>query len=330
MSVHIGPPNRRGRRRSRLPVRNRPVRTVGDLLRHAERRFTTARLTYGHGTTTAAEEAAYLVAHALGVRPGRLSARPNLAPARSRLAAAMKLIEARISERKPAAYLVRAAWLGDFRFYVDERALVPRSHIAELLREDLAPWINEPRKVGAALDLCTGSGCLAILLARSFHRARVDALDISPAALAVARINVRRYRLGRRIRLVESDVFSALPGRRYDLIVSNPPYVTAASMHRLPPEYRHEPSLALAAGTDGLAVVRSIVCRARAHLNPGGLLVVEVGSGRRRVERAFPGIEFTWPETSSGYPVFVVAREQLPKGENHSPPRRQAAKNRLE
>jgi ribosomal protein L3 glutamine methyltransferase len=162
------------------------------------------------------------------------------------------------------------------------------------------------------LDLCTGSGCLAVLLARSFPAARVDAADASPAALAVARLNVRRHRLRRRIRLVQSDLFSALPGRRYDLIVSNPPYVTTAAMRRLPLEYRHEPRLGLAGGRDGLAVVRRILRRAADHLNPGGVLVVEVGSGRQRLERGFPRVPFTWLEMPGGETVFLIDREQLP------------------
>jgi len=190
--------------------------------------------------------------------------------------------------------------------------VVPRSHIAGLLQENLAPWIADRNSVRSALDLCTGSGCLAVLLARSFPRAAIDAADISSAALAVARINIGDYRLSGRIRLSQSDMFSALRGKQYDLIVSNPPYVAAASMRRLPREYRHEPAIALAGGRDGLDAVRRIVTRTRAHLNPGGLLVVEIGSGRRRVERAFPQVPFAWPETAAGNAVFIVQREQLP------------------
>jgi ribosomal protein L3 glutamine methyltransferase len=224
----------------------------------------------------------------------------------------LQLFERRVRTRKPAAYLTREAWLGDLRFHVDERVVVPRSHIATLLREDLAPWIRDARQVRSALDLCTGSGCLAVLLAQRFPRARIDAADTSSAALAVARVNVASYRLGHRIRLVKSDLFSRLRGKTYDLIISNPPYVTAAAMRRLPREYRHEPRLALAGGRDGLDVVRRILRGAAAHLRPGGLLVVEVGSGRSRLERAFPRVPFTWPEVAAGDPVFVVQREQLP------------------
>jgi ribosomal protein L3 glutamine methyltransferase len=285
---------------------------VGGLIHEGERRFRAARLEYGHGTLNPRDEAAYLTLHALKLplhASGRTIARPV---SRRDALRARKLFDRRIRERKPAAYLTKEAWLGDLRFYVDERVIVPRSHVAALLQDRLAPWIVRPGRIGTALDLCTGSGCLAILLAHSFPRARVDAADVSRAALAVARINVRQYRLGRRIRLVRSDLFSALRGKRYDLIVCNPPYVTAAAMGRLPREYRHEPSLALAGGTDGLAVVRTILARAATYLRPGGVLVMEVGSGRRRVERAFPRVDFIWPDVPGGGGVLIVYREQLP------------------
>jgi ribosomal protein L3 glutamine methyltransferase len=285
--------------------------TIAGLIRAGAARFSAARLAFGHGTSNATEEAAYLAAHALKVPLERLPALADTRLPRDREIAVLRLYEKRIAERKPAAYLVREAWLGGCRFYVDERAIVPRSHIAELLRDVLAPWIPAPRRIRTALDLCTGSGCLAVLLARCFTRASIDAADISPQALEVARINVRRHRLGKRIRVVRSDLYSALDRKRYDLIVSNPPYVTTPAMRRLPPEYRHEPRLALAAGEDGLALVRRILRGARAHLNPGGLIVVEVGSGRRRVERAFPRAGFFWPELATGYPVFIATREQL-------------------
>jgi len=285
--------------------------TVGALVRYGARRFRGAGLAFGHGTTNARDEAAWLVLHALGLPPDAVAGaagRP-LGPREARRALA--LIDRRIRSRKPAAYLVREAWLGDFRFCVDERVVVPRSHIAGVLRAHLAPWISDRNAIATALDLCTGSGCLAVLLAHSFPRARIDATDLSPAALAVARANVRSYRLGRRVRLLRSDLFRAVRGRHYDLIVCNPPYVTAAAMRRLPREYRHEPPRALAGGRDGLGAVRSILLHAAAHLNPGGLLVVEVGAGRRRLERAFPCLPFTWPETAVGDSVFLIAREEL-------------------
>lgn len=280
-------------------------------MRLGARRLRAARLAHGHGTRDARDEAAYLTLHALGL-PLDLTAR-ILDRAVGSLAArrVLNLFERRIRSGKPAAYLTREAWLGGFRFYVDERAIVPRSHIAGLLLGRLAPWIADAGSIRTALDLCTGSGCLAILLAHAFPRAKIDAVDLSPAALAVARINVSQHRMRARIRLIQSDLFYALVGKQYDLIVSNPPYVTAAAMRRLPREYRHEPRMALAGGGDGLDAVRAILLRAAAYLGPGGTLVMEVGSGRLRVERAFPRVEFTWPETPGGGDVLIVQREQL-------------------
>ena len=221
----------------------------------------------------------------------------------------LRLLEERVRARKPLAYLIREAWLGDHRFYVDERALVPRSFIAELLRERLEPWVARP--VHRALDLCTGSGCLAILVALTFPKARVDATDISRPALAVARKNIAFYRLGRRIRLAHADLFPKI-SKPYDLIVANPPYVGAAAMRKLPPEYRREPRIALAGGADGLAFVRRILEGAPEFLRPGGWLVVEVGHARRAVERAFPRLPFLWAETSAGDDcVFLLSREDL-------------------
>jgi len=223
----------------------------------------------------------------------------------------LSLFSRRVRERKPAAYLTREAWLGGLRFYVDERVIVPRSHIATLLQAHLQPWVRDRNRIRSVLDLCTGSGCLAILSARAFSRARVDASDVSPSALAVARRNIEAFRLGRRIRVVRSDLFEKLHGRRYDLIICNPPYVTTTAMRRLPAEYRHEPALALTGGSDGLKIVRRILSEARGHLNPGGLLVIEVGRGRSRLEHAFPTIPFIWPEVGQDNAVCVVEREML-------------------
>lgn len=208
------------------------------------------------------------------------------------------------------AYLLNEAWLGEHSFYVDKRAIVPRSVIAELLRDRFSPWLTqEPKR---ALDLCTGSGCLALLLALTFRNTRVDAADLSSDALAVARKNVDRYKMKKRISLVKSDLFNSLGNRKYALIVCNPPYVTARSMRKLPEEYRHEPALALAAGKDGLDLVRRILVEAKQHLTPDGLLVCEIGGNRKTLERAYPRIEFGWPETSDPGSVFVLQREQLP------------------
>jgi len=291
----------------------RAALAVGSLIRESEWRLKTARLAYGHGTFGPRDEAAYLTLKALSlppdVSPKVLTRVVSAASARR----VRKLVGRRIRSRKPAAYLTREAWLGKHCFYVDARVIVPRSHIAALLEERLSPWLPVARKVNTVLDLCTGSGCLAILAALAFPRARVDAADISAAALAVASINVKRYALARRIQLLKSDLFSALGGKRYDLIVCNPPYVTAASMRRLPREYRHEPGLALAGGKDGLDLARVILKRAAQYLAPGGLLAMEVGDGRRRVERAFPRTGFTWAEVPGGGDVLVVERGELPR-----------------
>ncbi len=272
---------------------------LGELIRRTERRLRAARLHYGHGTDNPRDEAGFLVLRGLGLPfdadlgrcadPGKIEA----------------LIQNRIEKRIPAAYLLREAWLAGLPFYVDRRVIVPRSHIAQLLAEGLKPWLRRaPRRV---LDLCTGSGCLAILAARAFPRAAVEASDLAPSALAVARRNVAHYGLEKRIRLIRSDLFAGLGRRRYDLIVSNPPYVTSAAMRRLPAEYRYEPGMALAAGKDGLELVRRILAAAPAHLAPAGLLVCEVGDGRSAVERAFPALPLLWPQDE----VFIAERASM-------------------
>jgi ribosomal protein L3 glutamine methyltransferase len=286
--------------------------TLGRLIREGARRFRAARLSFGHGIARASDEAAYLALHALKMHPDALQSAlaAPLSPTQVRRINA--LFGRRIRERKPAAYLTREAWLGDYRFYVDERVIVPRSYIAELLRDDLKPWVAQPLRTKSALDLCTGSGCLAILLAHSFPSAKIDAIDISADALRVARRNVAAYHLASRIRLLRSDLFAGVAGKRYELIVSNPPYVRKSVMDRLPTEYRKEPRLALAGGTDGLDIVRDILRHATGYLSPKGILVVEVGHNRTRVEKAFPRLELTWLSTSGGDDcVFLLEREQL-------------------
>ncbi len=276
---------------------------VSGLLRDTARRFKRAGLHYGHGTHTAKEEAAWLISSVLGY----LLEEEVSGKAQKKIEA---LVRRRIKERIPLAYLLKEAWLGEHSFHVDKRVIVPRSFIAELLRDHLNPWLaREPARV---LDLCTGSGCLAVLLALEFPRAQVDALDLSASALEVATINIREYKLGKRIRAIRSDLFDSIGRKKYDLIVSNPPYVTAASMRKLPQEYRHEPSMALAAGTDGLELVRRILAKAKDHLSPGGLLVCEIGGNRKALERAYPGVEFAWPEVSNPGTVFILQRNQFP------------------
>jgi len=287
--------------------------TLRDLLRFAVSRFNEAELFFGHGSDNAWDEAAYLLLHTLHLPLERLEPFLDARLTSEERSAALRMVERRITERLPAAYLTNEAWLGEHRFYVDERVIVPRSFIAELLHEQLEPWIDDPWAVGTVLDMCTGSGCLAILAALAFPEAAVDAVDLSPDALAVAKRNVADYGLESRVRLVHSDLFEGIGERRYDVIISNPPYVNAASMATLPQEYRREPELALASGEDGLDLVRRMLKEVREHLNPGGLLVVEIGHNRDELEAAFPDTPFTWLDTRAGDQfVFLLHREELP------------------
>ena len=289
------------------------LRTVRDLLRFAVSRFSEGGLFFGHGADNAWDEAVYLLLHSLHLPLDRLEPFLDAGLTSDERTAVLRIIERRISERLPAAYLTKEAWLAEYRFYVDQRVIVPRSFIAELLREQLAPWIDDPESVASVLDLCTGSGCLAIFAAHAFPAARVDAIDLSPDALAVAARNVSDYELTARIRLLESNLFAALGKERYDLIISNPPYVNAASMRSLPAEYQREPALALASGEDGLDLTRAILAAARERLTPNGLLVVEIGHNRDQLEAAFPDTGFTWLDTAAGDQyVFLLQRDQLP------------------
>jgi ribosomal protein L3 glutamine methyltransferase len=286
--------------------------TVRDWLRYAVSRFNGAGLSFGHGMQDAYDEAAYLILHTLHLSTDRLEPFLDARLLQAERHALRAVIARRVDERLPAAYITREAWLGDFRFYVDERVIVPRSFLAELIEDGCRPWIAEPESVGNALDLCTGSGCLAILMAHAFPAARIDAADLSDDALAVAHRNVTDHGLADRVRLVRADLFAGLGGRRYDLIVSNPPYVTAASMATLPMEYRHEPEMALAAGEDGLDVIRRILASAASHLKPNGILAVEAGHNLAIVEEAFPQLDFTWAGVPSGEDmIFILDREQL-------------------
>jgi ribosomal protein L3 glutamine methyltransferase len=287
--------------------------TVRDWLRFAVSRFNEAQLFFGHGSDNAFDEAAYLILHTLHLPLDRLDPFLDASLTHGESEEVQTVIERRVRERLPAAYLTREAWLGEHRFYVDERVIVPRSFIAELLHEQLAPWVESPDEVTHVLDLCTGSGCLAILAAGAFPHAQVDAVDLSTDALEVAARNVADYGLQDRIELIESDLFKSLQGRTYDVIVSNPPYVNAESVAALPAEYRAEPALALASGEDGLDATRKILAQAKAHLNRGGLLVVEIGHNRDALEAAFPILPFVWLDTAGGDQfVFLLRREDLP------------------
>lgn len=290
----------------------RELATVRDWLRFAVSRFNEAGLAFGHGSLNAYDEAAYLILHALHLPVDRLDPFLDARLLESESRAVADMLGRRLEKRIPAAYLTREAWLQGYRFRVDERVIIPRSFLAPMILEQFHPWLANPDHVRSALDLCTGSGCLAVLLAQSFPDAEIDAADVSAQALEVARQNVNDYGLTDRVHLIRSDLFGNLAGKRYDLIVSNPPYVNAASMEALPQEYRHEPQLALAGGADGLDAVRGILQAAPYHLNPGGLLAVELGHNREALEQAFPQLDFIWPEVEWGEDtIFLIRREQL-------------------
>lgn len=291
---------------------NKPsLDTLGEIFRFAASRFRAARLAYGHGTTNARDEAAFVVLEGLRLPIDRLDPYLDLRPTTAERARLMTLIDARVSLRLPAPYLLGAAYMHGVRFHADRRALIPRSFIGDMLADGILP-IGDAGRVRHVLDLCTGSACLAILAALTFPHARIDATDLSASALALARRNVASHRLGDRITLHRGDLFARLHGKRYDLILSNPPYVDTRGMAKLPPEYRHEPRMALAAGDDGLDLVRRILAEAPRHLTRDGALICEIGRGRRNLEAAFPHLPFLWLDTEqSEGEVFWIARRDL-------------------
>lgn len=287
--------------------------TIRDWLRFAVSRFEEAGIFFGHGTDNAYDEAVWLIMSALHLPHDTLTNFLDSRLLESERKHLAHLLERRVEQRVPTAYLVREAWLKGFKFYVDERVIVPRSFIAELLEDGLSPWIDYPEMVESAADICTGSGCLGILLAHAFPNAEVDVVDISADALAVANINIANYGLQDQVHALQSDMFSALQGRTYDLIISNPPYVDAPSMAQLPEEYRNEPQIALGSGTDGLEHTHTLLREAGKHLNDGGLLIVEIGHNRDALHAAYPDLPFTWLEVESGNEfVFMLSKEQLP------------------
>ncbi|MFL9872188.1 50S ribosomal protein L3 N(5)-glutamine methyltransferase [Paraburkholderia megapolitana] len=290
-----------------------PFSTVRDLLRFAVSRFNQAGLAFGHGSANAYDEAAYLVLHTLHLPLDLLDPFLDARLAPAEIDAVLNVIERRATDRIPAAYLTKEAWMHGYRFYVDERVIVPRSFIGELLEDGLQPYVADPEQVGAVLELCTGSGCLAILAAHAFPNADIDAVDLSAPALEVAARNVHEYELDEQIVLFEGDLYAPLPERRYDVIITNPPYVNAQSMQLLPPEYRHEPEMALAGGADGMDLVRRIIGAAREWLTDEGVLVVEIGNEREHVEAAFGGLDLVWLTTSAGdNNVFLIQAADLP------------------
>ena len=286
--------------------------TVRDWLRYAVTRFNRAGCFYGHGLQDAYDEAVYLILHTLALPLDRLEPFLDACIPGDEREEILEVIEKRAVDRLPAAYITGEAWLGEFRFKVDPRVIIPRSYFAELLQDGFNPWIQDPDSVTAAMDMCTGSGCLAILMAFAFPNAEIVAVDISQDALDVAAANIAAYGLEDRIRLVKSDGFAQVPEQRFDFILSNPPYVTREAMDALPAEYLHEPGLALGSGEDGLDLVRKLLADAPRYLAPEGLLAIEVGHNREIVEEAFPALSPTWLSAPSGDDkIFVLEAGQL-------------------
>ncbi|MEO6354310.1 MAG: 50S ribosomal protein L3 N(5)-glutamine methyltransferase [Burkholderiaceae bacterium] len=289
-----------------------PFSTPRDLFRYAITRFNTEQLFFGHGSNNALDEAAYLILHTLKLPLETLDPFLDARLLPDEVATLLEVIERRATDRVPAAYITNEAWLGSYRFYVDERVIVPRSFIAELIPSFFSPWVRDPESITDILELCTGSGCLPIMLADAFPNAHVDTADISKDALDVAFRNVADYDLEDRITLIESDLYTNVPNKKYDLIVANPPYVNSASMGLLPQEYLHEPQIALAGGGDGMDLVRKIVAGAAERLTDNGVLMVEIGNERVFAEAAFPELELTWVTTSAGDDmVFLITAQQL-------------------
>jgi ribosomal protein L3 glutamine methyltransferase len=288
------------------------LQNIRDWIRYAVSQFEASDVFYGHGTDNAYDEAVWLIMSGLHLPMDTLI---NFLDARITAGERIKLanfIEQRISKHTPTAYLLKEAWLQGLKFYVDERVLIPRSFIAELLADGLSSWIEFPEMIESAADICTGSGCLGILLASVFTNAEVDVIDISQDAIDVANINIANYSLQEQVTAIKSDMFSALKGKKYDLIISNPPYVDAPSMAALPQEYQNEPQLALGSGDAGLDHTHTILREAANYLNDDGILIVEIGHNREALEAAYPNIIFNWLEVSSGNEfVFLLTKSQL-------------------
>lgn len=288
------------------------LRTLRDLLRWSMSQFQRHQLQFGHGSDNAWDEAIYLLLHSLDLPLDQLDPFLDAATTQSEREQFVRLIQRRCEERLPAAYLTGEAWLQGLRFKVSTDCIVPRSPIAELLSTQLSPWVEDPNAIESVLDVCTGSGCLAILAALTFSHANVDAVDISPAALAIAKENIEDYDLADRVCALQSDLYSAVQDKKYDIIISNPPYVNETSMQALPPEYLHEPRLALAGGTDGMDLVRHIIGQAADHLNENGLLVLEIGNEYENFCTAFPQLDPIWLSTETADDqILLLHKAQL-------------------
>lgn len=287
--------------------------TIRDWMRYAVSQFEASDIFYGHGTDNSYDEAVWLIMSGLHLPTETLDNFLDAVITKQERKHLAHLIDQRVTKRTPTAYLVREAWLHDFKFYVDERVIVPRSFIAELLLDDsLSPWIEFPEMIQSAADICTGSGCLGVLLAHAFPSAMVDIVDISPDAIAVSNINIANYVLEEQVTAIQSDMFTALSGKTYDIIISNPPYVDASSMARLPSEYRNEPQLALGSGTAGLDHTHTLLREAANYLTDGGVLIVEIGHNRDALYEAYPNVPFTWLDTSGGDQfVFIISKQDL-------------------
>jgi ribosomal protein L3 glutamine methyltransferase len=287
--------------------------SIRDWLRYAVSRFEDSDVFFGHGTSNAYDEAIWLIFGFLHLPHDTIDNFLDADLTGKEKKYLLFLIEKRIKDKIPTAYLLNEAWLRDYKFYVDERVIVPRSLIAESLSENLYPWIDDPEKIFSALDLCTGSGCLGIMMAHSFQNAIIDLVDLSEKALQVAEININHYGLNDRTELIQSDLFNALKGKKYDLIISNPPYVNQTSVDSFPMEFLKEPSMALGSGEDGLDHTVRIIKEAKSYLNDDGILIVEIGHNKEVLLNKFPKLQFQWLDVSLGNDfVFMLQKSQLP------------------
>lgn len=293
---------------------NSELKTIRDLLRYSISQFNAANLSFGHGNYTAWDEAVYLLLHTLNLPLDTLEPFLDATVLPNERLKYLDILKKRCEEKIPAAYLTGEAWLQGCSFKVDTRVIIPRSPISELLSQQLSPWVADESEIYSALDLCTGSGCLAILTALAFENAQVDAVDLSDAALDVARENIQDYDLESRVNAIQSDLFNNLNNKKYDLIICNPPYVNQTSMDNLPSEYLHEPNMALAGGSDGMDLIKNIINQASNYLNENGILILEIGHEYDNFVQAFPNLEPIWLSTETTFDqIMLLNKSDLPK-----------------